>query len=265
MHAVRHEHPAVAWSVSRVRCVELTRGRRPGDWWRAFASAAGAAGTSGPGIERGPRSGHQGRDQVDGTRPGARRRTRGRGGRPRRRRARYRKIDAAAPGPGEPRRRCRRCPVRDRRGVDAAGRAASKATRRGSRSGAVARRDAGGVDSRGSRARPAPRRGHRFDSDHVHRRIAVRSGQRRAGPRECGAPPASREGSRRIDAAGRTRHQGRGACGTAGARTHGRHRALFRKRGGPPVPGDSGGQEPFRSRERDRPVRDDREGVEGGP
>ena len=76
MHAVRREHSSVARTVSRLRCVEFTGGSRAAHRRRAHAGVDGASGAAGGGVERGPRSGLQGRDRNVGARPGARRRAR---------------------------------------------------------------------------------------------------------------------------------------------------------------------------------------------
>ena len=62
MCAVRREHPSVARTVSRLRCVEFAGGSHAAHWRRAHAGPARASGPAGHGVERGPRSGLQGRD-----------------------------------------------------------------------------------------------------------------------------------------------------------------------------------------------------------
>ena len=84
--------------------------------------------------------------------------------------------------------------------------------------------------------------------------------------RRCAsAPRSSRAWPRRAarDRAGRPRHQGRRARRAARAGAHRRHGALLRGRHALELPPGARDQEPLRRRQRDRRLRDDRDGPEG--
>ena len=103
-------------------------------------------------------------------------------------------------------------------------------------------------------------RGDRLDPDALLRRAHLRARLGGAGARVRGAAHALRQGERHRDRARRPRHQGRRARRPARARAHGRHGALLRGRHALELPPGARVQEPLRRGERDRRVRDDREG-----
>jgi DNA repair protein RadA/Sms len=89
-------------------------------------------------------------------------------------------------------------------------------------------------------------------------------GFRRASARVRGAAHAARETKRHRDHLHRPRHEGRRARRPARPRAHGRYRPLLRGRHAHELPPHPRLQEPLRRRERDRRLRDDREGAAGG-
>ena len=82
--------------------------------------------------------------------------------------------------------------------------------------------------------------------------------------RECAAQlTRAAKAERHRDRAGRPRHQGRRARRPARAGAHGRHGAVLRRRHAFELSPGARHQEPLRRGQRDRRVRDDREGPEG--
>ena len=84
------------------------------------------------------------------------------------------------------------------------------------------------------------------------------------GARSRGAAGALREGNRHQRVPGRPRDQGRRHRRPARARAHGRCGAVFRGRGGQPLPHPARVQEPLRRGQRTRRVRDGRQGPARG-
>ena len=146
--------------------------------------------------------------------------------------------------------------ARQRRGVGAAGEAASVAAQRLRR----------GRDSRCDRprrrlrdARTGTARGvrHRLDPDVTRRRARLPGGIGGSGTRGRSAAARARQGGRHRCLPGRSCHQGRIARRPARARAPGRLRPAVRGRPLPLTPRTARDQEPFRLDERARPLRDD--------
>ena len=133
----------------------------------------------------------------------------------------------------------------------------------GAQPGAGAGRDPAREDPGDARGRAAGGRGDRFDPDRLQRGADLGAGLGRAGARVRGAADALRQGERHDDHPGRPRHQGRRARRAARARAHRRHRALLRGRHALELSPRARDQEPLRRGQRDRRLRDDREGPEG--
>ena len=150
------------------------------------------------------------------------------------------------------------------RGIGAPGRASRAAARARGDQPAAARGNARRGDTRRRRGHRGQGAHRRFDPDRADRgeRIVDGVGIPGAGVRR--ASGASREGRRHRGVPDRTRYQGGSDRRSAHPRAHGRHGALFRKRPGQPLPRHPRGQEPLRRGERDRRVRDDRTGAQGG-
>ena len=265
LHRMRCDEPEVARQVPGLRRLEHARrvGRRERRQAALCARPRPAAGRGGGDARRDRR--HRRRapsDRHRGVRPRARRRHRRRRRRPDRRRPGDRQVDPAAAG-------ARRAgavdegALRHRRGKRRAGRAALAPARPRREPGARAGRDPAREDPGDARGRAAGGRGDRFDPDRLQRGADVGARLGRAGARMRRAADADGQGDRHHDHPGRPRHQGRRARRAARDGAHRRHRALFRGRHAlelSPRPRD---QEPLRRGQRDRRLRDDREGPEG--
>lgn len=181
--------------------------------------------------------------------PGARRRPGGRFGGADRRRSRHRQVDhppADPVQPGDPGAGF----VCHRRGVATAGGDARAAPVAAGRPAQGDDRDQHRDHHRHRPPGAAAGDGDRLDPDHLHRAVAIGAGRRRPGARKRRHAGALRQAERHGDLPGRPRDQGRRAGRATGARAHGRHRAVFRRRvRRPPAPA-AGGEEPFRRGQR---------------
>ncbi|KAF1854560.1 hypothetical protein Lal_00010360, partial [Lupinus albus] len=129
--------------------------------------------------------------------------------------------------------------------------------------GARAGRDQPGEDPRHHRCRGAGLLRHRLHPDALLRAAVLRARLGRAGARVRGAAHPHGQGARLRDGAGGPCHQGRRTGRPARAGAHRRHGAVLRGRHAQQLPAGEGHQEPLRRGQRDRRLRDDREGPEG--
>mmetsp|Transcript_6031 Transcript_6031/g.24071 ORF Transcript_6031/g.24071 Transcript_6031/m.24071 type:complete len:461 (+) Transcript_6031:3029-4411(+) len=224
----------------------------------------------GPGQEPAGRDAQRDRGQrlrahahrPGGAGPGAGRRHRGRRRGADRRRPGHRQVHAAAAGGGvaEP---DREGALRDRRGVGRPGGDALAPPGPGRRQGARAGRDQPRKDPRHAGGRTAGLLRHRLHPDPLLRAAQLRARLGGAGARMCGPADPHRQGQRLRDGAGGPCDQGRGTRRPARAGAHRRHGAVLRGRHAQQLPPGARHQEPLRRGQRDRRVRDDREGPEG--
>ncbi len=102
---------------------------------------------------------------------------------------------------------------------------------------------------------------------HPDAAVGQRAGRRRCGHAAAGmhrGAGALCQDRRRLRGHRRPRDQGGRDCRPEAPRASGRHRVVFRERGGQPLPYRAGHQEPLRGGERARLLRHDRHGTEGG-
>ena len=114
-------------------------------------------------------------------------------------------------------------------------------------------------------SRAAPARAHRgLDPDRVLAGARVGARQRQPGQGVRRPADDARQAVGHGDLPRGPRHEGGRAGGAAGARTSRRHRAVLRRRAAPCLPSAARRQEPVRVDQRDRRVRDGRDGARGG-